>query len=66
MHVVETNVIGTLLLTQKVAKQGFNAMMKGTGEVITGWHNKLRAAIAHIIPADTLADMHRAMSEPQR
>ncbi|HET7879846.1 MAG TPA: SDR family NAD(P)-dependent oxidoreductase [Acetobacteraceae bacterium] len=49
-----------------VAKAGFDAMMKGSGEVITGWQNKLRAAIAHVAPADTLAEMHRGMAEPGR
>jgi uncharacterized protein len=49
-----------------VAKAGFDAMMKGTGEVITGWHNKLRAAIAHLTPADTLAEMHRGSAQPER
>jgi short-subunit dehydrogenase len=49
-----------------VAEAGFEAMMEGRGEVITGWHNKLRAAIAHVTPADTLAEMHRAMAQPQR
>jgi short-subunit dehydrogenase len=29
-----------------VAKQGFKAMMAGQGDVVTGWHNKLQAAIA--------------------
>ncbi len=33
--------------------------MAGKGEVITDWQNKLRAAIAHVVPADTLAEMHR-------
>jgi short-subunit dehydrogenase len=49
-----------------VAKAGFDAMMKGSGEVITGWQNKLRAAIAHVAPADALAEMHRGMAEPGR
>jgi uncharacterized protein len=49
-----------------VAKAGFDAMMAGRGEVITGWQNKLRAAIAHVMPADTLAEMHRGMAQPQR
>lgn len=49
-----------------VAKAGFEAMMAGRGEVITGWQNKLRAAIAHVMPADTLAEMHRSMAQPQR
>ncbi len=31
-----------------VAKQGFDAMMKGEGDVVTGWHNKLQAAIAQL------------------
>ncbi len=50
----------------EVAKAGFDAMMKGTGQVVTGWDNKLRAAIAHIAPADMLAEMHRGMAQPQR
>ncbi len=50
----------------EVAKAGFQAMMKGKGQVVTGWDNKLRAAIAHIAPADVLAEMHRGMAEPQR
>ncbi len=47
-----------------VAKAGFNAMMEGKGEVVTGWDNKLRSAIAHIAPADMLAEMHRGMAAP--
>ena len=47
-----------------VAQQGFDAMMRGDGQVITGWHNKLQAAIAHITPSDTLAEMHRRKSQP--
>jgi uncharacterized protein len=49
-----------------VAKAGFEAMMKGTGQVITGWQNKLQSAIAHVTPSDTLAEMHRRRAEPQR
>jgi uncharacterized protein len=49
-----------------VAKAGFDAMMKGAGQVVTGWDNKLRAAIAHLAPADALAEMHRGMAQPQR
>jgi short-subunit dehydrogenase len=49
-----------------VAKAGFEAMMAGKGEVITGWQNKLRAAIAHVMPADKLAEMHRGKTQPQR
>ncbi|MBV8836100.1 MAG: SDR family NAD(P)-dependent oxidoreductase [Alphaproteobacteria bacterium] len=48
----------------EVAKAGFDAMMEGKGEVITGWQNKLRAAMSHILPADTVAEQHRSMAEP--
>jgi short-subunit dehydrogenase len=47
-----------------VARQGFEAMMKGSGQVVTGWQNKLQAAIAHITPSDTLAEMHRKKAQP--
>jgi short-subunit dehydrogenase len=49
----------------EVARLGFEAMMKGDGEVITGWQNKLRAAIAHVLPADVSAEMHRSKAGPQ-
>ena len=48
-----------------VADVGFKAMMKGEGDVVAGWHNKLQAAIAHVAPAGLLAEMHRKMAEPQ-
>ena len=47
-----------------VAEKGFSAMMKGEGDVVTGWHNKLQAAIAHVLPADVTAELHRKMSAP--
>ena len=47
-----------------VADVGFKAMMKGQGDVVAGWHNKLQAAIAHVAPADLLAEAHRKMAEP--
>jgi len=47
-----------------VAKTGFDAMMKGELKVVAGFGNKLRAAISHIAPDSTLADMHRGMAEP--
>jgi short-subunit dehydrogenase len=49
-----------------VARQGFAAMMKGEGDVVTGWQNKLQSAIANVTPAGVLAEMHRRMAEPQR
>lgn len=49
-----------------VAKAGFEAMLKGSGQVITGWQNKLQSAIVHVTPSDTLAEMYRRKAEPQR
>ena len=49
----------------KVAKDGYDAMMKGEGDVVSGWHNKLQAAIAHITPASLLAEAHRQMAQPK-
>ncbi|UEM25337.1 SDR family NAD(P)-dependent oxidoreductase (plasmid) [Skermanella mucosa] len=47
-----------------VAKTGFKAMMKGEGDVVSGWHNKLQTAIASVTPSGVLAGMHRRMAEP--
>ncbi|RYZ07525.1 MAG: SDR family NAD(P)-dependent oxidoreductase [Myxococcales bacterium] len=48
----------------EVAKVGFEAMMKREGDVVAGWSNKLRAAIANITPNELLAEQHRKMAEP--
>jgi short-subunit dehydrogenase len=47
-----------------VAKVGFDAMMRGDGDIVSGWKNKLFSAIANITPAGILAEQHRKMSEP--
>ena len=49
-----------------VAEKGFKAMMNGDGDVVTGWHNKLQAAIAHVAPAGMTAEMHRRMAQPKQ
>jgi len=48
----------------EVARLGFEAMMKGEGDVVTGWSNKLRAAIAHVMPSSVLAEQHRKTAAP--
>jgi short-subunit dehydrogenase len=48
----------------KVAKVGFEAMMKGEGDVVAGFKNKLQAAVAAVTPQSQLAEMHRGMAEP--
>jgi uncharacterized protein len=47
-----------------VAKTGFDAMMEGKGDVVSGWKNKLQSAIANVTPAGVLAERHRKMAEP--
>jgi uncharacterized protein len=47
-----------------VAKQGFDAMMDGEGDVVSGWQNKLQTVIANITPAGVLAAQHAKMAAP--
>jgi short-subunit dehydrogenase len=47
-----------------VAKAGFDAMMNGDGDVVSGWKNKLQTAMASVTPAGILAEQHRKMAEP--
>ena len=47
-----------------VARVGFDAMMRGDGDVVSGWKNKLQSAIANVTPAGVLAEQHRKVAEP--
>lgn len=47
-----------------VAKTGFEAMMRGEGDVVHGLQNKMQAAMAAVTPQSALAEMHRKMAEP--
>lgn len=47
-----------------VAKIGFEAMMKGEAEVVSGWKNKIQTVMANVTPATLLARQHRNMAEP--
>ena len=47
-----------------VAKDGWDAMKSGKGHVVSGWGNKLRVAVAHVMPAAMLAEQHRKEAEP--
>jgi uncharacterized protein len=48
----------------EVAKQGFDAMMSGKGDIVTGIKNKMQTAMASVMPAGVLARQHRKMAEP--
>lgn len=47
-----------------VANAGFDAMISGEGDVVSGLKNKVQSAIANITPASILAGQHRKMAEP--
>jgi short-subunit dehydrogenase len=47
-----------------VAKAGFDAMMRGDGDVVTGWQNKLQTAIASVTPSGILARRHAKKAAP--
>jgi uncharacterized protein len=47
-----------------VAKIGFDAMLRGDGDIVSGWHNKLQSAMANVTPAERLAKQHRKKAEP--
>ncbi len=47
-----------------VARDGWEAVMKGHSHIVSGWKNKFQAAAAHVTPAAILAEQHRKMAEP--
>src|SRR5215203_223648 len=47
-----------------VAKIGFDAMMRGDGDIVSGWKNKFTTVLASVTPAGMLAGQHRKMAEP--
>jgi short-subunit dehydrogenase len=47
-----------------VADDGFDAMMRGDGDIVSGMKNKVQTAIANVLPSGVLAGQHRKMSEP--
>jgi short-subunit dehydrogenase len=48
----------------KVAKDGFEAMMKGEADVVSGWKNKVQTAVANVTPNTVLAEQHRKKAQP--
>ena len=49
---------------EMVARTGFEALMKGEGDAVAGFKNKLQAAATRVMTGDQLAGMHRGMAEP--
>lgn len=57
-------VTSTAICGSGVANQGYDAMLNGQGQVITGWKNKMQAAMSHVMPADQLAKQHSKQAAP--
>jgi uncharacterized protein len=49
----------------KVAKIGYEAMMKGEASVVAGVQNKIQAAMAQTLPKTAAAEQHRKLAEPK-
>jgi short chain dehydrogenase len=47
-----------------VASAGFEAMMRGNGDVVAGWKTKLQTSMAAVTPAGWLAEVHRKKAAP--
>ena len=47
-----------------VARAGFDAMMRGEADIVTGMKNKIQSSVANVTPAAALAKQHRKMAEP--
>lgn len=47
-----------------VAKTGYEAMLKGEGDVVAGLKNKVQATMSRVMTKDQLAAMHTGMAEP--
>lgn len=47
-----------------VAKVGYEAMMNGEGDVVSGFKNKVMTTVASVTPAGMLAEQHRKKAEP--
>ncbi|GGD55069.1 SDR family NAD(P)-dependent oxidoreductase [Erythrobacter arachoides] len=48
----------------KVAKDGYDALLDGDTQIVSGFMNKVQTLFADILPDDMVAQMHRRMAEP--
>jgi hypothetical protein len=46
-----------------VARDGFNALMKGDDKVVSGMKNKVQSVLSNVMSDPTLADQMRRQSE---
>lgn len=55
---------GDKMSAADVAKAGFEAMLEGDADIVTGLSNKMRAAMSHVVPSTTLAEQNRKNAAP--
>ncbi|HEY6979120.1 MAG TPA: SDR family oxidoreductase [Chitinophagaceae bacterium] len=55
---------GKLADPEKVAKDGYEALMKGNDKVVSGFKNKMQVAMSNVMPDSTAAEMMRKQQEP--
>ncbi|OWK28199.1 SDR family NAD(P)-dependent oxidoreductase [Sphingomonas mucosissima] len=49
---------------EKVAQDGWDALMAGKGHIVSGLANKLQVLASGVVPQAVLAQLHRGMAEP--
>lgn len=49
---------------REVARAGFDAMLRGESDIVTGMKNKIQSTVANVTPNEMLARQHRKMAEP--
>lgn len=49
----------------KTAQNGWKAMMDGSAHVVSGFSNKVQAALSHLTPDSFLAKQHTKMAKPE-
>jgi len=47
-----------------VARDGWEALMRGDDHVVSGWRNKVEAALARVVPDAILSEQHRRRAAP--
>ena len=50
----------------KVARDGYQAMLKGETQEVSGFMNKLQDLFADILPSELVAKMHERLAKPDR
>jgi uncharacterized protein len=49
---------------EEVARVGFEAVMRGDGDIVSGWHNKLQTVLANLMPSGMQSEQHKKEAAP--